>query len=66
VIPWGEVQLRPFILILLVALIAVMPIWRFNDHWTYGPAIMVIFLLMVNLLVMLLEAVSRWRESRKL
>ena len=56
--------MRPFILILLITLVAVMPIWRFNQHWTYGPAIMVAFLLAVNLLVMLLEAVSRWRERR--
>jgi hypothetical protein len=61
--PVGD-PVRPFILILLITLVAVMPIWRFNHHWTYGPAIMVAFLLAVNLLVMLLEAVSRWRERR--
>lgn len=56
---------RPFVLVLLATLVVVMPVWRFNHHWTYGPAIVIAFLLGVNLLVMLLEAVSRWRERKK-
>jgi len=58
-------MLRPIILILVATLVVVMPVWRFNNHWTYGPAIMIAFLLAVNLLVMLLEAVSTWHERRK-
>lgn len=50
---------RWVISVLAVALIAALPVWRFNSHWTYGPAIAVGFLLMVNLLVLLGEKIGR-------
>ena len=41
---------RLVILALAAALVAVLPIWPFARQWTYGPAIAVGFLLVVNLL----------------
>jgi hypothetical protein len=56
---------RVFVLVLLAMFVVAMPVWRFNHHWTYGPAIVIAFLLGVNLLVMLLEAIGHWRERKK-
>ncbi len=39
---------RFVILALSVAFIAVLPVWPFARHWTYGPAIAVSFLLAIN------------------
>jgi hypothetical protein len=33
----------------VAALIAVLPVWPFARHWTYGPAIAVSVLLAVNI-----------------
>ena len=35
---------------LLAVLVGILPIWPFNQQWTFGPAVAVIFLLAVNLL----------------
>jgi len=57
--------MRPVILFILLALlIAALPLWPFNSGWTYGPAITVAFFLIVNLMVPVLEFLSRWREFR--
>ena len=50
---------RVVILALAVTLLAVLPVWPFDRHWTYGPAIAVSFLLAVNL--MMLAADRFWR-----
>ena len=50
---------RWVIWVLAGALIAALPVWRFNSQWTYGPAIAVGFLLLVNLLVLLGEKIGR-------
>ncbi len=57
--------MRRFILFILLALlIAALPLWPFNREWTYGPAITAAFFLIVNLMVPVLEFLSRWREFR--
>jgi hypothetical protein len=55
---------RGLVIILLAALGAVLPVWRFNRDWSYGPAMAVAFLLMVNLLAPVCEVLGRWRERR--
>jgi len=45
--------------LLLPVLGAAMPVWPYNNHWSYGPALAVAFLLAVNLLVLLIEYVGR-------
>src|ERR1700722_2906479 len=44
----GGAMRRFVILALSAALIAVLPVWPFTRHWTYGPAIAVSFLLAIN------------------
>jgi len=51
--------MRLVILILALALLAVLPVWPFDDQWTYGPAIAVSFLLAVNLMVLAVERFGR-------
>ena len=53
---------RGLIIILLAALGAALPVWPFNRDWSYGPAMAVAFLLLVNLLVPVCDYVGRWRE----
>ena len=53
---------RTILFILLATLIAALPLWPFNDEWTYGPAIAVAFFLIVNLMVPAVELLARWRE----
>ena len=43
---------RFVIVALAAALLAVLPVWPFDRHWTYGPAIAVSFLLAVNLIML--------------
>jgi hypothetical protein len=43
--------MRIILFILLAALVSALPLWPFNSHWTYGPAIAMAFLLTVNLIV---------------
>ncbi len=43
--------MRIVLFILLTALVTALPLWPFNNHWSYGPAIAVAFLLTVNLIV---------------
>ena len=42
-----------FFLLLLIALIAVLPIWPFSRRWTIGPT-MIVGLLLVAVLVLIL------------
>ena len=53
---------RTILFVLLVILVAALPLWPFNDEWTYGPAITVAFFLIANLMVPVVEFLSRWRE----
>ena len=55
---------RTILFILLVILVAALPLWPFNDEWTYGPAITVAFFLIANLMVPAVEFLARWREFR--
>jgi hypothetical protein len=55
-------MLRGLVYILLAALAAVLPVWRFNRDWSYGPAMAIAFLLMVNLLAPVCDYLGRWRE----
>ena len=43
--------MRIVLFILLSALVTALPLWPFNSHWSYGPAIAAAFLLAVNLIV---------------
>jgi hypothetical protein len=52
---------RVVILALTVMLLAVLPVWPFDRHWTYGPAIAVSFLLAVNLMMLAAERLGRGR-----
>jgi len=54
---------RLVILVLAAALVAVLPVWPFDRNWTYGPAIAVGFLLLINLLMVLSEGVGRGRDA---
>jgi hypothetical protein len=55
---------RGLMIILLAALGAALPVWRFNRDWSYGPAMAIGFLLMVNLLPPVCDYLGRWRERR--
>ena len=56
--------MRRFVIVVLAAaLIAVLPVWPFDRHWSYGPAIAVGFLLLVNLMVVLGERIGRERDK---
>lgn len=55
---------RIVLIILSIALLAVLPLWPFNRHWTYGPAIAVAFLLIVNLLVVAGDFFGRRTDRR--
>lgn len=49
-----------YILAFLVPILLVtVPVWPFNQDWSYGPAAAIAFLLGVNLLVLLVEFVGR-------
>lgn len=50
---------RLVILVLVAAFVAVLPVWPFDRGWSYGPAIAVGFLLLVNLLMLMSERVGR-------
>ena len=54
---------RLIIVILAAIFVAVLPIWPFDRHWSYGPAIAVGFLLLVNLLMMAGERIGRQRDK---
>ena len=54
---------RLVILVLAAAFVAVLPVWPFDRHWSYGPAIGVGFLLLVNLLMLLSERIGRRRDE---
>lgn len=54
---------RLVIVMLAAAFVAVLPVWPFDRHWSYGPAIAVGFLLLVNLLMLLSERVGRGRNG---
>jgi hypothetical protein len=51
--------MRIVLFILLTALVTALPLWPFNNHWSYGPAIAVAFLLTVNLIVVACDFRSR-------
>ncbi|HXS08173.1 MAG TPA: DUF3309 family protein [Rhizomicrobium sp.] len=53
---------RLVIMVLAAALVAVLPVWPFDQHWSYGPAMAVGFLLAVNLLMLASERTGRSRE----
>jgi len=55
---------RYVILTLAAAFIAVLPIWPFDHRWTFGPAIAVGFLLVVNLLMLASEFFGRESDER--
>lgn len=55
--------MRIILVILLVALISALPLWPFNSHWTYGPAIAMAFLVTVNLIVMACNGIGRDRDG---
>jgi hypothetical protein len=55
--------MRIVLIILLATLAAALPLWPFNSHWSYGPAIAVGFLLMVNLMVMACD--FHWRRGNR-
>ena len=55
---------RIVLIILSIALLAALPLWPFNRHWTYGPAIAVAFLLIVNLLVVAGDFFGRRTDRR--
>jgi hypothetical protein len=43
---------RFVIVTLAAALLAVLPVWPFDRQWSFGPAIAVSFLLVVNLIML--------------
>jgi hypothetical protein len=49
--------------LLLPVLGAAIPVWPYNNHWSYGPALAVAFLLVVNLLVVLTEIFGRRQDE---
>lgn len=55
---------RILLIILSIALLAALPVWPFSSHWTYGPAIAVAFLLIVNLLVVAGDFFGRRMDRR--
>ena len=40
---------QKFLIALAIALVAALPVWNYNSHWSFGPFIAVLFLLGVNL-----------------
>jgi hypothetical protein len=56
---------RPVALTLIAILVLFLPVWPFNSHWTYGPAIAIAFLLGVNLLVLLCDFFGDRMDHRK-
>jgi len=40
---------QKFLIALAIALVAALPVWNYNNHWSFGPFIAVLFLLGVNL-----------------
>ena len=54
---------RWVIVVLSGLLLAVMPVWPFARHWGFGPAIVVGFLLLINLVMALSERVGRARDE---
>jgi hypothetical protein len=40
---------QKFLIALVIALVAVAPVWSYNSQWSFGPFIAVLFLLGVNL-----------------
>jgi hypothetical protein len=55
---------RLVIVVLAAVFVAVLPVWPFDRHWSYGPAIAVGFLLAVNLLMLVSERTGRGRDER--
>ena len=49
---------RWVITVLMAIFVAVLPLWPFDRHWGYGPAITVGFLLLINLLMVLGEHIG--------
>ena len=45
-------HMRIILVILLAALISALPLWPYNNQWSYGPAIAMAFLVAANLIVM--------------
>ena len=41
---------RKFLLILVLALVAVAPVWGYSSSWSFGPFLAVLFLLALNLI----------------
>jgi Protein of unknown function (DUF3309) len=54
---------RWVIVVLSGLLLAVMPVWPFARQWGFGPAIVVGFLLLINLLMALSDRVGRTRDK---
>ncbi|MEP6829728.1 MAG: DUF3309 family protein [Rhizomicrobium sp.] len=54
--------MRIVLIILLLALAGALPLWPFNRNWSYGPAIAMGFLLIVNLIVMACDFHGRRRD----
>jgi hypothetical protein len=54
---------RFVLVVLTVALVGVLPVWRFNSQWGYGPAIVVGFLLLVNLAQFLGDRLGRSHDK---
>jgi Na+/H+-translocating membrane pyrophosphatase len=50
---------RTLIFGLLASFVMVLPIWPYDLHWTYGPAIAVAFLLGVNAMVLAVDRFYR-------
>ncbi|MES2293493.1 MAG: hypothetical protein V4527_09385 [Pseudomonadota bacterium] len=46
---------QKFLLLLAVILVAVAPVWSYNNNWSFGPFLAVLFLLGVNLVNFLLQ-----------
>lgn len=56
--------MQRFVIVTLAAtLLAVLPVWPFDRHWTYGPAIAVSFLLAVNLMMLAVEWFGRGHDE---
>ena len=54
---------RFMIVVLATALAAVLPVWPFDRQWGYGPAIVVGFLLLINVVMLLSERIGRARDE---
>jgi hypothetical protein len=51
----GDAMPRYIVAFLIPILPVTVPVWTFNQNWTFGPALAVAFLLGINLLVVLTE-----------